>query len=179
MLNFDQAKNNKGSTILIVSLVVGVLFLSVGGYFGYKWYQDKLLKERITKIENIKDALSDTKKSLDATTNSDFQPTLSGISNVKSLNKKLQDSGENLGKLEADEKIKSDVKKCVEDIKGLTQNATLILDTAEMKINGRQITQNMIEDVQAAQRRIDNYNKLKSCDDATKTVNDLLDELQK
>jgi len=46
-------KNNKGSTLLIVSIVVGVLVLGIGGYFGYTWYQDKLLKERISKLEKV------------------------------------------------------------------------------------------------------------------------------
>lgn len=173
-------KNNKGNTVVIVSVVVGVLVLSIGGYFGYTWYQGKLKKEKISRLEKVNNALDDVLERYNKAGQSngsefnenDFINYKKSVNNFKSA---VQD----LEKVKPEDEVKSDVKNCVEDGNGIAKNIDVVINLGDKKLSGKQITQTDVENAQGALRNFDEYNNLKSCKDAKEKVEDLISELEK
>jgi hypothetical protein len=170
-------KNNKGSTILIVSIIIGVLVLSIGGYFGYTWYQDKLLKERIAKLEKVEDSLSKLESSYNDFMSGSFNPN--NISQYKSDTKKIQDNNADLEKLELDKEIEKDVKKCIEDSKVVTDSANKLWTLLEEVVESGTVTNAQRERADQIEKDVKKYTTDKSCMEAQKKVKDLIKELKK
>lgn len=171
-------KNNKGNTVLIVSIVVGVLVLTIGGYFGYRWYQDKLLKERISKLEKVENILKDLQDSYtDSSVGSTFNPDnlqlyRNATGKIESVNKKLKDT-------ELDKEIKDEVEKCLEDSEGFVTNANRLWDLIEKVKRNKQSSPEDGREAEAIENSINKYNDLKACKDAQEDVKDLISKLEK
>jgi hypothetical protein len=171
-------KNNKGSTLLIVSIVVGVLVLGIGGYFGYTWYQDKLLKERISKLEKVEKVLNDLEDSYNNSevgevfTPNDLPKYRNATNKVEEVNKKLKDT-------ELDSEIKETVEKCIEDSEGFVTSANRLWNTVESIERKGKASQEDVREIEAIENSINKYNELKACKDAKKDVKDLISKLEK
>lgn len=174
-------QNNKGNTVIIVSVVVGVLVLSIGGYFGYTWYQNKLKKEKIDRLEKVSKAVDDVlEKYSNAGKSTGGNPTQQDFINYKKSVSNFKDSVKDLEKIKiTDEDIKKDIKSCIEDGNGIAKTVDVIISIAEKKMAGRQITSTEISEVEAAVRNAEEYNDLKSCKDAKEKIEDTISELEK
>lgn len=184
-------KNNKGSTILIVSLVVGFLILGVGGFFGYRWYQNKLLQERIAKIEKVEKGIEDMLSAGRDVFEGEFD--VKKLSSYKSGLDKVEDKLADLKKLEVDKDIKDDVKKCTEDATKLTESLRKtfnVLDKVEDILKrANNITSNsqaasLEKEIKALESEMttikndaDRVDK-ESCKNALKETKDLIEKLQ-
>ncbi len=170
-------KNNKGSTVLIVSIVVGVLLLSVGGYFGYNWYQDKLLKERIAKVEKVQSAILDLNKLYNSAFFGNFD--ISQIEKLKSQLKEIENLNKNLEDLEIDKEVESEVKKCTEDIKGLVKDFNRIFEFNEIINKKGSLTPAETREGQNILNNLQKFDDSKSCEKAETEINDLIKDLKK
>jgi len=121
-------RNNKGSTILIVSLVVGVLVLAIGGYFGYSWYQNKLLQERIAKIEKVEETIDDMLKN-GKVFESQFE--VSKIPTYRNALDDIDSKRKDLEKMEIDKDLEKSIDKCTQVTILLVENMTKAIDLVE------------------------------------------------
>ncbi len=149
--------------------------LSVGGYFGYNWYQDKLLKERIAKLEKVQDAFEDLEEAY--TFSGNFDPNQ--LEKYKSQLKEIENLNKNLEDLEIDKEVESEVKKCTEVSKGVVTEINRLLEIVERVKNRGNSTAEEVREIQTIENNIDKYISSKSCEIAETEIIDLIKDLKK
>jgi len=170
---------NKGNSVIIVSIIIGLLVLSLGGYFGYNWYQNNLKKEKISRLEKINSSIEDLVKSYETpgTSGSNFDGN--DFIEFKRYIEKFKDNISDLEELKEEDDVKKEVKNCIEDSKGIVKNINVVINLGEKRLSGKTITNIDAEEAKGALRNIDEYNNLKSCKEAQSTIKSLIRDLKK
>jgi len=172
-------KNNKGNTVLIVSIVVGVLVLGIGGFLGYKWYQGKLAKEKIARLEKLNDGIGNVLEKF----NQSNSPTAGKFTDADFINfrsdvKDYENEVERLSKLNPEEEVKSEFKKCKDDAEGILKNLNVIVRIGN-KVLDKTITQSDLKEIEAAANSLEEYRNLNSCEKAQDSIDEEISKLEK